>query len=65
VIPQKLQAALPFASKPKDKPGHKRPLLENRRAVVLEPHERKVHALVQHLQLIKNEKVMHFGEGGT
>lgn len=57
VIPPKLQAALPFASKPKDKPGHRKPLLENRRAVVLEPHERKVHALVQHLQLIKNEKM--------
>ncbi|KAJ0969389.1 hypothetical protein J5N97_022266 [Dioscorea zingiberensis] len=57
VIPRKLQAELPFASKPKDMPARKRPLLENRRAVVMEPHERKVHALVQHLQLIKNEKV--------
>ncbi|XP_020248969.1 ribosome biogenesis protein BMS1 homolog isoform X1 [Asparagus officinalis] len=57
VVPPKLQAALPFASKPKDMPRRKRPLLENKRAVVLEPHERKVHALVQHLQLIKNEKM--------
>lgn len=58
VIPKSLQAALPFASKPKDVPGQKRPLFENRRpAVVMEPHERKVHALVQHLQLIRNEKV--------
>ncbi|KAL0330378.1 UNVERIFIED_CONTAM: Ribosome biogenesis protein BMS1, partial [Sesamum radiatum] len=56
VIPKSLQAALPFASKPKNIPHRRRPLLENRRAVVMEPHERKVHALVQHLQLIRNEK---------
>ncbi|KAK9150616.1 hypothetical protein Syun_008925 [Stephania yunnanensis] len=57
VIPKSLQAALPFASKPKDRPAQKRPPLEQRRAVVREPHERKVHALVQHLQLIRNEKM--------
>ncbi|XP_073101345.1 uncharacterized protein [Elaeis guineensis] len=57
VIPSKLQAALPFSSKPKNTPKQRRPPLENRRAVVMEPHERKIHALVQHLQLIKNEKM--------
>ncbi|XP_020698587.1 ribosome biogenesis protein BMS1 homolog isoform X1 [Dendrobium catenatum] len=57
VIPQKLQADLPFASKPKNKPAQKRPLLEKRRAVVMEPHERKVHTIIQHLKLIKNEKM--------
>ncbi|KAH9660006.1 Bms1-type G domain-containing protein [Citrus sinensis] len=57
VIPKSLQAALPFESKPKDIPGRKRPLLENRRAVVMEPHERKVHVLFQQLQLIRNEKM--------
>ncbi|KZV24907.1 hypothetical protein F511_21605 [Dorcoceras hygrometricum] len=56
VIPKSLQAALPFASKPKVTPSRRKPLLENRRAVVMEPHERRVHALVQHLQLIRNEK---------
>lgn len=61
MVPKQLRAALPFASKPKDTPSRKRPLLENRRpAVVMEPHERKVHALVQHLQLIRNEKVFAF-----
>lgn len=60
VIPQKLQAALPFASKPKDMPSRKRPLLETRRAVVVEPHERKIISFVQHLQLIKNDKVISF-----
>ncbi|KAJ0033928.1 hypothetical protein Pint_25978 [Pistacia integerrima] len=57
VIPKSLRAALPFESKPKDIPSWKRPLLENRRAVVMEPHERKVHTLVQHLQLIRNDKM--------
>ncbi|XP_030506282.2 ribosome biogenesis protein bms1 isoform X2 [Cannabis sativa] len=56
VVPKSLQAALPFASKPKDIPSRRKPLLENRRAVVMEPHERKVHALVQHLRLIRHEK---------
>lgn len=56
VIPDKLQASLPFASKPKNPRAQKRPLLEKRRAVIMEPHERKVHALVQQLKLIKNEK---------
>ncbi|XP_010242134.1 PREDICTED: ribosome biogenesis protein BMS1 homolog [Nelumbo nucifera] len=57
VIPKSLRASLPFASKPKDIPSRKRPSLESRRAVVMEPHECKVHALVQHLQLIRNEKM--------
>lgn len=58
VIPKSLQAALPFASKPKVTPSRRQPLLQNRRAVVMEPHERRVNALVQHLRLIKNEKVV-------
>ncbi|KAK8509472.1 hypothetical protein V6N13_061897 [Hibiscus sabdariffa] len=57
VIPKALQADLPFESKPKNIPHRKRPLLEDRRAVVMEPHERKVQALVQHLQLIRNDKM--------
>ncbi|OVA17009.1 Elongation factor [Macleaya cordata] len=57
VIPKSLQAELPFASKPKDTPGQSRPLLERRRAVVMGPRERKIHAVVQHLQLIRKEKM--------
>ncbi|KAL7177029.1 hypothetical protein ACSBR2_030375 [Camellia fascicularis] len=57
VISKSLQAALPFASKPKDIPSRRRPLYERRRAVVMEPHERKVHALVQHYHLIRHEKM--------
>ncbi|XP_024034772.1 ribosome biogenesis protein BMS1 homolog [Citrus clementina] len=57
VIPKSLQAALPFESKPKDIPSRKRLFLENSRAVVMEPQERKIHALIQHLKLIRNEKM--------
>lgn len=60
VIPKALQANLPFESKPKNVPHRKRPLLEDRRAVVMEPHERKLHALVQQLRLIRNDKVCDF-----
>lgn len=56
-IPKALQSALPFASKPKLQKKRSQPTLEARRAVVLEPHERKVHTLVQQLNTIRNEKV--------
>ncbi|KAL0812654.1 hypothetical protein Bca101_069097 [Brassica carinata] len=57
VIPKKLQAELPFASKPKNKPARKRPDLDARRAVVMEPEERKAHAVVQHYKLMHKVKV--------
>ncbi|XP_059312227.1 uncharacterized protein LOC132063611 isoform X2 [Lycium ferocissimum] len=57
VIPKQLQKGLPFKSKPKDTPARKRPLLEDKRAVVMEPHERKVLANIQHLRLIQHEKM--------
>lgn len=57
VIPKQLQKGLPFASKPKDVPARKQPLLEDQRAVVMEPHERKVLANIQKLRLIQHEKV--------
>ncbi len=54
-----VQAALPFKTKPKleaaRKPG-KRGTLEQRRAVVLEPHERKAATLLQQLNAIRNDK---------
>lgn len=55
-VSAKLQAALPYASKPK-LPKAKNP--ENylsRRAVVLEPEEKKARALVQTLMTIKKDK---------
>ncbi|KAF7805324.1 ribosome biogenesis protein BMS1-like protein isoform X1 [Senna tora] len=57
VVPKSLQESLPFASKPKETPSRKRRSLAERRAVVWDSHERKVHALVQQLQLIRNEKL--------
>lgn len=59
VIPKSLQEKLPFESKPKDIPKRKRPSLDVKRmrGVVMEPRERKVHALVQQYQLIKHNKV--------
>ncbi|KAF9590798.1 hypothetical protein IFM89_038390 [Coptis chinensis] len=56
-IPKKVQAELPFASKPKDKPSRKQQPYDIRRAVIMEPHERRVHTLQQQLQMIRNEKV--------
>lgn len=51
------QAALPFKTKPKLEPKRKRKTLEQKRAVVLEPHERKAYALIQQLNTIRNEKM--------
>ena len=42
VIPAKLQKDLPFKSKPKLMKKRTKPTLETKRAVVMEPHEKKV-----------------------
>ncbi|CAH8391677.1 unnamed protein product [Eruca vesicaria subsp. sativa] len=57
VISKKLQGELPFASKPKNKPGRRRPSLDARRAVVMEPRERKAFAIVQQLKLMNKVKM--------
>ncbi|GAV73539.1 DUF663 domain-containing protein/AARP2CN domain-containing protein [Cephalotus follicularis] len=57
VIPKSLQKDLPFASKPKDIPSRKRPSLDQRRRVVMDAHERKVHSLLQQLHLIRKKKI--------
>lgn len=56
-IPKSLQEALPFKSKPKQQKKRKTPLLETKRAVLMEPHEKHVATLVNQLSLIRNEKV--------
>lgn len=53
-----LQAALPFKSKPKDQAPRKRPTLEQRRAVVLEPAERKAVTLVAQLSALRNQRAL-------
>lgn len=57
VIPKTIQDKLPFASKPKDKQKRKKPLVSEKRAVILERPERNLVSLVQHLQLIQKEKI--------
>ena len=50
------QAELPFKSKPKVQAARSRPTLEQRRAVALEPAERKAVSLVQQLNALRNER---------
>ncbi|TPX62266.1 hypothetical protein PhCBS80983_g00497 [Powellomyces hirtus] len=55
-IPKGLQSDLPFASKPKLLKKQSKPSLMTRRAVVLEPHEKKVASLIQALNTIHKDK---------
>ena len=55
-IPKALQAALPFASKPKQDVKQKRKSLAAKRAVVAEPEERKAATLMQQLHTMHNVK---------
>ncbi|GJN07963.1 hypothetical protein PR202_ga25842 [Eleusine coracana subsp. coracana] len=59
-IPAKLQHLLPFKSKPKDTltPKQEKPPIEKRVPVVMDPVERRKHAALQQLMLLKHEKVM-------
>ena len=52
-----MQAQLPFATTPKQMQKKKRKTLEDKRAIVLEPEEKKRLNLIQQLQTIKNEKM--------
>ncbi|KAI8089812.1 uncharacterized protein BX664DRAFT_297772 [Halteromyces radiatus] len=55
-VPKSLQAELPFASKPKiAKPSKKKSYLA-KRAVVLEPEEKKIYTMMQQLNTLRNEK---------
>ena len=56
VIPKKIQESLPFASKPKQDKRKKSNNYMSRRAVVLEPEDRKKRALIQTLQTIAKDK---------
>ncbi|KAI8843573.1 hypothetical protein BC829DRAFT_400929 [Chytridium lagenaria] len=55
-IPKSLQNSLPFTSKPKLDAARKKPTLMQRRAVLLEPDEKKVYHLMQTINTIKNDK---------
>lgn len=56
-VPQKLQASLPYASKPKImKPQHRQTYLQ-KRAVVMEPEEKKAVALLQQIRALRKDQV--------
>lgn len=55
-IPSKLQESLPFASKPKQEKAKKRDSYLARRAVILEPEEKKSRAMLQMLSTIRKDK---------
>jgi ribosome biogenesis protein BMS1 len=56
-IPKQLQAALPYASKPKlMKPQSKQTYMQ-KRAVVLEPEEKKAIALLQQIRALRKDQV--------
>ncbi|CAG8467667.1 7381_t:CDS:10 [Ambispora leptoticha] len=56
LIPKSLQSELPFASKPKDLKKRSKPTYMQKRAVVLEPEEKKIYSLMQQIHTLKKEK---------
>ena len=55
-VPKAIRASLPFASKPKLLPTQRKPGLLQRRAVMLEPGEKKIYTLMQQINTLKHEK---------
>merc|ERR1712226_1082572 len=55
-VPKKVEAALPFASKPKNEAKRKKKSYLSKRAVVLEKEEKKKLTFIQALNTIRNEK---------
>ncbi|KAF9126586.1 Glycoside hydrolase 2 (Mannanase, beta-galactosidase) [Mortierella sp. 14UC] len=55
-VPKAIRASLPFASKPKLLAAQKKPGLLQRRAVMLEPEEKKIYTLMQQINTLKRDK---------
>ncbi|KAI8969271.1 hypothetical protein BDF20DRAFT_793766, partial [Mycotypha africana] len=55
-VPKSLQAELPFANKPKNATKSKKASYLAKRAVILEPEEKKIVTLMQQLNTLRNEK---------
>ncbi|KAF9430343.1 Glycoside hydrolase 2 (Mannanase, beta-galactosidase) [Entomortierella beljakovae] len=55
-VPKAIRANLPFASKPKLLTAQNKPGLLQRRAVMLEPEEKKIYTLMQQIHTLKHEK---------
>jgi ribosome biogenesis protein BMS1 len=56
VLPKKVEEALPYASKPKDEKKKSKKGYLSKRAVIMEPEERKKAAFITALNAIRNEK---------
>ena len=56
-VPKKLQAELPYASKPKLMKAKSRQTYMQKRAVVLEPEEKKAIALLQQIRALRKDQV--------
>ncbi|KAI0031182.1 hypothetical protein K488DRAFT_52625 [Vararia minispora EC-137] len=56
-IPRNLQAALPYASKPRTMKPQKRQTYLQKRAVVMEPEEKKALAVMQQIRAVRKEQV--------
>ncbi|KAK0464475.1 GTP binding protein [Desarmillaria tabescens] len=57
IVPKKLQAALPYASKPKKMSSQRKQTYLQKRAVVTEPEERKAVALLQQMRALRKDQV--------
>ena len=57
-IPKKLQAALPYSSKPKLMKAQHRQTYLQKRAVVLEPEEKKAIALLQQARALRKDQIV-------
>ncbi|KAF7365371.1 hypothetical protein MVEN_00409400 [Mycena venus] len=57
IIPKKLQAALPYASKPRMMKPQRQQTYMQKRAVVMEPEERKAVALLQQIRALRKDQV--------
>ena len=60
-VPKHLQKDLPFKSKPKLQTKRKKPSLETKRAVVMEPDEKRVSAVMNMLSGIYLHAGIHAG----
>ncbi|KAJ7134516.1 hypothetical protein C8R44DRAFT_870144 [Mycena epipterygia] len=58
IIPKKLQAALPYASKPRVMKPQRQQTYMQKRAVVMEPEERKAVALLQQIRALRKDQVV-------
>ncbi|KAJ3031359.1 UNVERIFIED_CONTAM: Glycoside hydrolase 2 (Mannanase, beta-galactosidase) [Siphonaria sp. JEL0065] len=55
-IPRALEASLPYASKHKNQVKQSRPGYLARRAVIMEPHEKKIEGLITAINTLKHDK---------